>query len=42
MGGCGEVGVSNTEIYDINTFFLLFSFHLVDPGKKVRRETGHS
>ena len=38
----GKVRISNPEIYDINTFFLLFRFHLVNPGKKVRREIGHS
>jgi hypothetical protein len=38
----GKVRIPDPEIDDINTFSLLFSFHLVDPGKKVRREIAHA
>jgi hypothetical protein len=42
MGGCGKVRVPDPEIDDVNTFFLLFRFHLVNPGKKIRREIAHA
>jgi hypothetical protein len=42
MAWCREVRITNAEINDVNTFSLLFNFHFVDLGKKVRRETAHA
>ncbi len=38
----GEIRVAHAQIDDINTFFLLLCFHLIDPCKKIRREIAHA
>ncbi len=37
-----EIRIANTQVNDINTFFLLLCFHLVNPCKKIRREIAHA
>ena len=40
--GGGEIRVAHAQIDNINTFFLLLCFHLVNPCKKIRREIAHA
>lgn len=42
MIGRGKVGISHTKVDDVNAFFLLFGFHLIDPCKKIRGEIAHA
>ena len=42
MGLRGKVRVPYAEVDDIDAFFQLLRFHLVDPCKKVRREIVHA
>ena len=41
MRWCRKVGVPDTEVDEIDAFFALLCFHLVDPCKKIRREIAH-
>ena len=42
MGRCGKVRVPYAEVDEVDTYFPLFGFHLVDPCKKIRREIAHA